>query len=263
MLTAEQVIRALRVRYPKDQYALITEVGNSTGFKCRRHADVVVMGLWPSRGLEVIGIEVKVRRSDFLKELEQPEKADVIAQYCDKWFLAVGDSEIIKEGELPAMWGLLVPKDENTLRAAKDAPQMGEVKPLDRSFIAAMLRNAQCQLTGEAQLNREYERGRTDGIKAGQESAHWKEQRELDDLRKLKENVKAFHDTTGINIQYAHNIGKIGEAVRAVMNGQHTREMENLQGLKIQLSRIMQSIDNTLQQNVNIEPVKTNGNASI
>ena len=125
---------------------------------------------------------------------------------------------------------------------------MPDVKPLDRNFIAAMLRNAQAQLTGESELKREFERGRTEGIQVGQSSAHWKEERELDELRKLRDNVKTFQDETGVNIQYAHNIGKIGEAVRAVMNGQHLREVESLRGLKTQLARIMERIDWTLQE---------------
>jgi hypothetical protein len=30
-----------------------------------------------------------------------PEKAEKIARYCDRWYLAIGDENIVQEGELP------------------------------------------------------------------------------------------------------------------------------------------------------------------
>jgi hypothetical protein len=236
MLTAEHVIHALRLRFPKDQYAFLREVGNSTGFKCRRHADAVVMGLWPSRGLVIIGIEVKVRRTDWLKELEQPEKAEEVAQYCDRWFVAAGDSEIVREGELPPAWGLLVPKDEKTLRCVKDAEQLADVRLLDRSFLAAMLRCAQGQLTGDAELKREFERGRTEGIQTAVDNTHWRQQRKLDELLELEKEVKEFEKASGVQIRAAWQLGKIGEAVRMITNGTYMKERENLAELHRKLT---------------------------
>jgi hypothetical protein len=248
MLTAGEVTDALRLRYPKDQFALITEVGNSTGFRCRRHADVIVVGLWPSRGLDIIGIEVKVRRSDWQKELEQPEKAEEIAQYCDRWFLAVGDAEIVKEGELPTNWGLLVPKDAKTLRCAKEAPLLADAKTLDKGFMAAVLRKACEQLTPEADLQREHARGLAEGLKAGMESANWDKERKHDELLRLEKTVKEFEQASGVSIRNAWQIGKIGEAVLMIRNGTYMRERESLQHFKGDLQKIMERVDFTLEK---------------
>jgi hypothetical protein len=45
------------------------QVGDATGADVGRHADVVVMGLWPSRGLKLMGFEIKAGRGDWLGEL--------------------------------------------------------------------------------------------------------------------------------------------------------------------------------------------------
>ena len=76
---------ALRFSFPEDQYALLFEVRNSTGYGKRiRSADALAMSLWPSRGLELIGFEIKRSRIDWLKELSQPEKAEEICRFCDQ-----------------------------------------------------------------------------------------------------------------------------------------------------------------------------------
>lgn len=74
-----------------------------------RRIDVVAMGLWRSTGHLVHGIELKVSRGDWLKELRQPAKAEAAVRTCDYWWLAVGDASIAKRSELPDGWGLLVP----------------------------------------------------------------------------------------------------------------------------------------------------------
>ena len=150
--TAAEMIQLLRAKYDPQAYAFLTEVGNSTGFGCRRHCDALVMSLGP-RGLEIIGIEVKVRRSDWLKELSLPEKAEAIAQYCDRWYLAVGDENIVQEGELPKGWGLMVPKAPGDSLRTKTEAKLAEPEPQpDRSFLAAILRQVQNQVGEEAAL---------------------------------------------------------------------------------------------------------------
>lgn len=248
MTTSGQVMDALRLRYPSPtQYALIAEVGNSTGFSCRRHADAVAVGLWPSRGIDIIGIEIKVRRSDWQKELEQPEKAEAIAQYCDHWFLAVGDAEIVKEGELPSNWGLLVPKDDKTLRCAKDAPLLTDAKAPDKGFIAAMLRKACEQLAPEAELKRAFASGRDEGVRAGQQQVNWSKEREFDELKRLEKYVAQFEKASGVSIRHEWKLDKIGEAVRMITNGTYLKEREALEVLKNNLAGIMGRVDFTLE----------------
>lgn len=139
-VTSGHIRAALRERYPTQSSAIMFEVGNGTGHKTSRHADAVVMGLWPSRGLEVEGFEIKVSRQDWLNELKNPAKAEAVAQYCDRWWIAA-PAGIVKPDELPSGWGLLELPEGGNLRIKVQAPKLTPV-PLDRSFVAAMLRRA-------------------------------------------------------------------------------------------------------------------------
>lgn len=239
--TAGDMIKLLREKYPPDAYALLTEVGNSTGFGCRRHCDALVMSLWPSRGLEIIGIEVKVRRSDWLKELSMPEKAEAIAQYCDRWYLAVGDENIVQEGELPKGWGLIVPK-ENGLRIKTEA-KLTEPEPHpDRNFLAAVLRQIQNQVGEEAA----YKRGHLDGKKEAEEY-HKENNWEAKDLKELQKKVQAFERASGVSLNIGwHDPEKVGNAVHQVLNGMGNRIQEQLEGLHSKALRIALAIEDEL-----------------
>jgi hypothetical protein len=86
-LSAADIRVALERRYCAPEWCLMHEAANGTGFSGKRYADCVAMNLFPSRGLAIHGLEIKVSRSDLTKELKNPNKADEIAQYCDLWYV--------------------------------------------------------------------------------------------------------------------------------------------------------------------------------
>lgn len=134
------VIRAaLKERFAAPEWALFFEVANGTGSAIRRYADAVAMNLFPSRGLEVHGVEIKVSRSDWTRELKNPEKAEQIWRFCDRWWVAA-PAGIVRDEELPPTWGLLELKD-GALRQKAAAPGL-VAEPLSRPFVAALLRRA-------------------------------------------------------------------------------------------------------------------------
>jgi hypothetical protein len=141
LTSASDVVVALRKRYPSPTWAFFECVANGTGSRADRWADALAMGIWPSRGLEIHGIEIKVSRSDLLRELRDPKKAEAVAAYCDYWWIAVGDPKIVKVEELPPAWGLLVPSAKDGMRPLRAAVRT-ETKTLDRPFVAALLRRA-------------------------------------------------------------------------------------------------------------------------
>ena len=88
---AGDVTKLLREKYKAPEYAYLTEVRNATGYSRRdTYADGIAMSLWPSRGLEVMGFEIKVSRSDLLQELRALNKSAPIQKYCDRWHLVLG-----------------------------------------------------------------------------------------------------------------------------------------------------------------------------
>lgn len=140
---SDGIFAALRKRFAAPEWAYFEEVRNGTGFSRRttRTADGLAFSLWPSRGLELHGIEVKTHRSDWLREKKEPEKAEEIGRFCDRWWLAVTPGVVLDVGEVPSTWGLLE-WDGKRWRTHRDAPKRLEATPLDRPMLAAILRKA-------------------------------------------------------------------------------------------------------------------------
>lgn len=147
--TERTVLDRLNVRYGAFngngiRFARAEHVKVSAGFDSRRICDYMALDLWPGgygkdAGPKLHGHEVKVSRSDWLTERRDPEKAEAFRRYCDYWWLVVSDRGIVKPGELPEGWGLLVASG-NTLRAATTATLNADVEPLPRHVQATFAR---------------------------------------------------------------------------------------------------------------------------
>jgi hypothetical protein len=230
MTSSEEMLAALRVRYPKSGYAFLTNVSNGTGARANRFADAIIMSLWPSRGLEIIGVEIKVSRSDWLRELQQPEKADPLFAYCDCWYLAVSDRTIIHPGELPRGWGLLAPAKEDKLACVTAAVPQKKPK-FDREFLAAVLRRVTEQISPEALMEKAgrdcFERGAKHGVEQQMAAT----QHVQDQLQKLRDEVWQFQKASGVIITNQWNLGDIGAAVASVRTGAYTNGLRRLERL--------------------------------
>jgi hypothetical protein len=163
--TESDVTDALCERYGEThgngrRYAVATQVRSHAGFDARRTADFVAMDLWPSTGLAIHGHEIKVSRSDWLRELAEPEKAAEFIPYMNHWWVVVSSPRIVRDGELPGCWGLMVMRGKR-LAVVRRAPRR-EALPLPPTRLAALLR-AVAQTA-------EY-RTRRDGIPAPAEAA--------------------------------------------------------------------------------------------
>lgn len=133
------------------KYVVLPHVRNAAGFDASRTADVIVMGLWPSEGLPIHGIEVKVLRSDWLREMKNPQKAAGWHPIVDYWWVAASSPAIVAAAELPTTTGLMV-LHGNTMRIAVSPKRLREehsgeripVLPpgLGRSALASLLRAA-------------------------------------------------------------------------------------------------------------------------
>lgn len=142
---AEDVRSALRLRFAGSGAVVMEEVGNGTGHSMnRRWADMIVMETWPSRGLTITGIEIKVSRADWLHELANPAKAEEMHQHCDEWWVAASRGVIPDIAEVPQRWGVMElavdlagkPKLVIVRQAAREA----RPPRVDRMLVAAMLR---------------------------------------------------------------------------------------------------------------------------
>jgi hypothetical protein len=139
-MTSTQVLEALRSGpFQEPAHCWLYEVNNATGGRGgRQFADALAISLWPSRGIWFAGIEVKVSRPDWTREVRDPEKSSEIQGFCDYWWVAAPIG-VIPIAEVPTTWGLLEIDGKKVLRT-KDAPKL-DAKPLTKEFVASIFRN--------------------------------------------------------------------------------------------------------------------------
>lgn len=144
-IPAERVRLVLRQHFGTEGAVILEEVGESTGHRTgARWIDMLVMETWPSRGFVIHGIEIKVSRADWQKELATPAKAEALHKHCDRWWVATANKGVIRStDELPPGWGWLEIKPiGDGFRTVVVQPARVTERPpeLDRRFVAALLR---------------------------------------------------------------------------------------------------------------------------
>lgn len=222
-MTEFDLFQALRPHYPAREYALLPQTANGTGAGAFRHCDALALGLWPSRGMHLSGFEIKSYRGDWLRELRNPEKAEEIAQYCNYWWI-VAASPFVKADELPEPWGLMTwDEGKGSLTKTKRAPFREALKP-DLPFVAAMMRKAQEVVTPDAALAE----ARAEGLAVGRKEGEGRSKYDLEDYRKLQQQVRDFEKASGITISGWAGGHQVGEAVNQVLNGTVMRERDAL-----------------------------------
>lgn len=127
-LSESQVVELLRTRYTAPEWAVLAGVRGATGAVATRTVDALAMSLYPSRGLELIGFEVKSHKADWRRELADPDKAETIARFCDRWFVVAGGPGVVPVEEVPKGWGLI----ECVPPAAPAAPAGAGASPKTR-----------------------------------------------------------------------------------------------------------------------------------
>lgn len=208
-----EIQRLLRKKYAPPEYAFFLEVANGTGSGASRYADGVAVNLWPSKGHEVLGFEIKVSRADFLNEMKKPWKSDSVMKYCHKWYL-VAPKGLIKKEEIPVNWGFIEVAN-GKLYNTKLAPHLEPVD-MTRSFCSALLRRS----TESSIPLFDLEKWKEDMEESAKSHVSWEAKRNAEKLKELQDKVSAFEKASGINISNTWEKGEvIGRAVDFVLNG--------------------------------------------
>ena len=159
-VSASSVLDALRNGpFPAAAFAWLYEVSNGTGWGQKRYADALVLSCWPSRGIHLTGIEVKVDRADWVREFRNPEKAEEIRRWCAFWYLAA-PPDVVKLDEVPDTWGFYEVRGKKALRIKK-APEQ-KTDALDLPFVASIFRRATSLQESARQLGRQEGRAECD-----------------------------------------------------------------------------------------------------
>jgi len=144
-MKAEDLVKLIRQRYPLDRpdgfqsHVVLEQVPDGTGMYHRHWIDAVAFSLWESKGLFRSAFEVKISRSDFIRELQNPQKHQWVMEcFHEFWFVAPQD--VIQMEELPPSVGWMCPRG-GKLVVKRHAVQNPNPK-LDDVLLAAFMRAA-------------------------------------------------------------------------------------------------------------------------
>lgn len=243
------VVRLLEERYAGNDWVLIPQVPDGTGAAKSRTADAVAMSLWPSRGLELHGFEVKVSRSDWLKEINgSGQKSDAIAKYCDRWW-AVVTAGNAKVEEVPKGWGLMLVNQAGTgITVKKPAPELTP-KPIDRAFLAGLLRASNRYFEAintpdahKSALSAQWRLGYEEGRKAETKRPGTDWHAEFDKIAKA---LLEFEAASGIRISQYTDGKELGELVKRArtLDGRQLRQAaDNIRRQANTLSQVAEQL---------------------
>jgi hypothetical protein len=247
-LTHDQLVAGLAHRFPEPHWILMEKVRDCSGFEGSVTADAVAFGLYASRGFEVHAFEAKADRSDWLRELGQPEKAEPIAAMVDYFWVVAPGPEVVPVTDMPAHWGLLYVSRAGAdvrVRQVRKALKLPHTRYdarygnlLARPFVAAMLtrlwkrtKDAEIRAASavppselEPALSKSYD----DGVGMGRKAA----ERELADFR---ESVERFEQASGIKLE-RWNGAHVGKEFAAYMEARTS--MRHWTGLERTLTSV-------------------------
>lgn len=235
--TESEMLSLLRQRYTEkagngDAWAFVTGVRDAAGFDAKRTLDAMAMSLWPSRGLLVHGFEVKCSRSDWLREMKEPAKAEGFCQKVDHFWIVAATDDVVADGELPPTWGLLVARGSRLvakveaplLRSlAREDPHAPAPLPpnIDRTFLAALMRSA-CRVGSATPAE----------IAEAREEAHTAAERHLNAATEgwrercdqAEGTIREFERAAGVSLTFGYpgqgGPAAVGGAVKTVLNGE-------------------------------------------
>lgn len=250
-MNSAPIYAALKLRFAAPEWALMFEVANGTGSNIRRYADAVAMNLFPSRGLELHGVEIKVSRGDWQRELKNPEKAETIFQFCDRWWIATPPG-IVSRDELPPTWGLLELQADK-LKQIVAAPAL-QPKDLTRSFIAAMMRR-----TAEVDhaIIDQLVQSKVKEIRARDEEFIQRQvENKMRDAREKLARIEEIEKAAGISLTDWNASAEIGHAIKALQATGLGKAWHGLQNLADSLKRHQEGIQKEIDAFKAIVPIK-------
>lgn len=214
-LKTHELQSLLSAKYPRDRYALFFDVPDNVGTNARRRADAIAIGCWSSVGRLIEGFELKVSRSDWLREVANVSKADPFIERCDKWWLVTASPSIAKLDEVPACWGWMA-ATKNGLRVQRPAAKLPhDDTKIDRLFAIGLFRKMQDDLLASPEVRQAVEAVRANNEKEVEHRVQQATQRNERRASEAVAKLEKFEKESGIDLD-DWRLGNIGALVRAI-----------------------------------------------
>jgi len=242
-MTESEVFERLCQMFPAPAHTCLSQIRNTVGFSNRvGTADAIIVSTWPSRGIWIAGVEIKVRRSDWKRELKSPEKSEPIQRYCDRWYVAAPKG-IVSVDEVPETWGLIeVVEKYADSSITKKAPTLTP-RPIDLGFLCMILRGVEKANVLASLVDGLAEAKAAETVTAAVSQACHAMERKHRDLETAVEN---FEEHSGVSISDPWTAGEIGDAVRIVRDGKLTAAIHLSETLREQARAIARRLDEAI-----------------
>jgi hypothetical protein len=242
-MRAEQIEAAVRKLYEKNGNVVLSQVRNGTGYgRSVRTADMLIASTWPSRGLFLEGVEIKVSRSDLQSELANPKKADEIAKYCKWWWLAVPDDLITPEMMIPETWGILAVDDKGKASIARRGTMLSPI-PMDTLLVCSVLRNVSESYVPASEIDDRVKAAVEERLKSMREDRNYR-------LQELEKAFAEFREATGVDLMTDRNhpiwdMRGAGDAVKLLME-MRSRPADELRDAAVSLRKASTAIEQAM-----------------
>lgn len=240
-LSESQIVDLIEKKYPLPAWVVLTQLRDGTGFATKgQSADAFAFGVWPSRGLEIHGFEVKSWRNDWLRELKRPDKAEFFFKHVDYWWL-VSDQEVAKIEEIPSNWGWMEVSGR-CLKIKKQAPKFEGVT-IDRLFLMSIMRGVSTAYVPREDLKKLVDIEKKQWQKEQEESV----KDELKEAERRMKNIEDFEKITGLQIDkpWSEDRGKkVGELVNLVLESNLSWTLKDIRRGALEVGRCLRAIKN-------------------
>ena len=190
-ITADDIYRLLAQKYSSTrEWVIAGEVQRTTGWSDRRY-DFVAMNCYASNSYRIEVVEIKVSKADLRRELQEPEKHNVIFEEIDYYSLAA-PAEIIDMSIIPPKWGVYAVKDGKLITRKRPLALHDEAdRRIKRSFAASFLRAAISQNIEKKTLAKELQKKYDEGYAHGKKSLIWDSQKE-ENYERLRNEANTY-----------------------------------------------------------------------
>lgn len=234
-MNAEDVRACLALHWPDNECLSIEEAPEDSS-RAGRKIDLLVLGLWRSRGLGLDAVEIKVSMSDWVRERLRGEKADFWWRHSNRFWVACPTfiAEKVRE-DLPETWGLLSCEFDKKPKVLVKAAHR-EREPMEWGTIVGCLRAAaNC---GVNALARAEQRGREEGRRRAEENGP--DQYVREQLRRLEENIASFKAITGVDLTNGWTLGDQSRLVKMMLDQCRNRPVSD--ALRRQAEQLRMSV---------------------
>ena len=207
-VTANDIYQLLAQKYSSTrEWVIAGEVQRTTGWSDRRY-DFVAMNCFASTGYRIEVVEIKISKPDLRRELEEPEKHNVIFEQIDYYSLAA-PAEIIDMSIIPPKWGVYAVKDGKLITKRKPLALNDDAdRRIKRSFAASFLRAAISQNLEKKLLHDKLKESFNNGYEKGKQDCGWNgsKQEQYEQLLKERNEYMSILNQLGFPVYWSNRM---------------------------------------------------------